>query len=118
MTKIGKMKSYASISDWKQDQSVKNKKLITGISKFIDLVAPGLETTVKWGQGCWTKSNKHKLFIHCKPDHVQLGFYNGSQLNDPLKLLQGKGKYVRHIKIFSVHDIDETSFKKIIKQVV
>ena len=118
MTKPGKMKSYNSFSDWKEDQSPKNKKLITEVSKVITNVAPKLETVVKWGQGCWTEGKNHKVFIHSAPDHVQLGFYVGSTLKDPKKLLEGGGKFVKHVKVFSSEDIDEIAFKNLIRQVV
>ena len=112
------MKQYTSFSDWKNDQSPKNKELITEVSKVISNVSPKLETIVKWGQGCWTEGKNHKVFIHCEPDHIQLGFYTGSMLEDPKNLLQGTGKFVKHVKIFSSEDINEMAFKNLIKQVV
>jgi hypothetical protein len=118
MPLIKKMKSYETFSDWKKDQTAKNKKLITEASKLISTVAPKLETTVKWGQGCWTEDKNHKVFIHCAPDHIQLGFYTGSTLQDPKNLLKGSGKFVKHVKIFSVEDIDKPACKNLIKQVV
>jgi len=118
MPKPTKMQSYASFSEWKKDQTAKNQKLISAVSTVIGSIAPELETTVKWGQGCWTEGKNHKLFVYGKPDHIQLGFYTGSQLKDPQKLLQGTGKYVKHIKIFTSKDIDRKAFEKLIKQVV
>ncbi len=100
------------------DQSPKNKKLITKVPKVISDVAPKIETIVKWGQGCWTEGKNHKVFIHCEPFHIQLGFYTGSKLEDPKNLLQGTGKFVKHVKIFSSEDINETAFKNLIRQVV
>ena len=112
------MKKYVSFSDWKKDQTFKNQKLITEASKIIDNVAPHLEKTVKWSQGCWTEDKNHKLFIHGASDHIQLGFYLGSTLKDPKNLLRGNGKFVKHVKIFSTGDIDEEAFNNLIKQVV
>ena len=115
---MAKMKSYNSFFDWKKDQSPKNQKLIAAVSKVIGSIAPELTTTVKWGQGCWTEGKDHKLYVHCKADHIQLGFYRGSQLKDPNNLLQGTGKFVKHVKIASVADIDRAAFEKLIKQVL
>lgn len=112
------MKSYATFSEWKKDQSLKNQKLITEVSKVINNIAPHLEKTVKWSQGCWTEGKNHKIFIHCKPDHIQLGFYAGSKLKDTKNLLQGSGKFVKHVKIFSNKDIDESALRSLIKQVI
>lgn len=112
------MKHYNSFSDWKKDQSKKNQKLISKVSAVIGDIAPKLDTTVKWGQGCWTENKNHKFFIHCKQDHIQFGFYIGSTLRDPKNLLQGTGKFVKHIKLFSSKDIDEIALKNLIKQVI
>ena len=112
------MKNYTSFSEWKNDQTTKNQKLITEVSKVIKNTAPHLDKVVKWGQGCWTEDKNHKIFIHCEPDYIQLGFYIGSQLKDPKNLLQGKGKYVRHIKIHSNKNIDKEAFKELIEQVL
>jgi hypothetical protein len=31
--------------------------------------------------------------------HVNLGFFNGSALPDPTRLLEGSGKFMRHVKL-------------------
>jgi len=113
-----KMKSYESFSDWKKDQSAKNQKLINSLQRLIKKIAPHLTTTVKWGQGCWVDNDKPKIYIHTEADHVQFGFYSGSSLKDSYKLLAGKGKYVRFIKIYSPEDINPKAFSDLIKQVV
>lgn len=61
------MKAYASFADWKQDQTAKNKKLITALTTLIQKAAPQFSTMVKWGQGCWTladKFNSYKIFLN------------------------------------------------------
>jgi hypothetical protein len=40
-------------------------------------------------------------------DHVSLEFSQGSQFNDPNKLLQGSGKFRRHLKFSSSEDVDD-----------
>lgn len=40
-------------------------------------------------------------------NHLSLEFTHGSQLNDPDRILQGSGKYRRHIKIALISDITE-----------
>lgn len=48
--------------------------------------------------------------------HVSLEFTNGYQLHDPEHVLEGKGKYRRHIKLFSEGDISEKSVRSMIEQ--
>ena len=113
-----KMKAYASFADWKKDQSAKNKRLISALQRVIGGAAPLLRTTVKWGQGCWAaEDGDPKVFIHTEEDHVQLGFYRGSSLEDPCELLVGSAKYVRHVKVWTAGDIDATAFAELIAQV-
>lgn len=32
-------------------------------------------------------------------DHVNVGFFHGNELADPTRLLQGAGKFMRHVKL-------------------
>ncbi len=112
------MKSYASYDEWKADQSARNRKLIDRLESLLARIAPELFTIVKWGQGCWTLKNTPITYVHAEPDHVQLGFYAGSTMKDPSKLLSGKGKYVRFVRIHDEKDIDEDALEKLVKQVL
>lgn len=112
------MKAYGSFSEWKKDKSIKNQKLIGALQRLVKGTAPQLTTTVKWGQGCWVNGTVPKLFIHTEPDHVQFGFYNGSSFKKWNELLIGKGKYVRHVKVRTLKDIDVPVFTGLILQAV
>ena len=112
-----KMKKYESFADWKKDQSAKNKRLIGALQRLIKATAPHLTTTVKWGQGCFVDGDAPKIYIHTEDDHVQLGFYAGASLDDPEDLLNGSGKYVRHVKVCTAKDIQPKAFAALIKQV-
>jgi hypothetical protein len=111
------MKAYASFAAWKKDQSAKNQRLIGALQRVVKQSAPHLSTTVKWGQGCFADGDVPKLFIHAEDDHVQFGFYRGASLKDPKRLLTGKGKYVRHVKIRGPKDIDAGALSALILQV-
>ena len=114
-----KMKRYDSYADWKREQSAKNKRLIGALQRFIEEAAPRLTTTtVKWGQGCFVAGDAPKIYIHAEPDHVQLGFYRGTTLDDPGGLLIGSGKHVRHVKVRSAGDIQPEVFTFLIRQAV
>ena len=45
-------------------------------------------------------------------------FGNGFAMNDPNKLLEGKGKFRRHLKIRSLSDIDDKKVEFFVKQTV
>jgi len=126
-----KMKKYASFDDYLDDQPAKNRSIIRALRRLVKRVEPGLEESVKWGNGCWVKRkmSKEKMskgtvpngkvpvaYVYSAPDHVQFGFLHGSSLKDPKGLLAGNGQYVRHVKVRKPSDIDEAVFKAFLRQ--
>jgi hypothetical protein len=102
------MKAYASLDQYLADQAPRNQDVIRALRKFVKRVAPGLQESVKWGNGCWVKGSAPVAYVYSAPDHVQFGFFAGSALKDPKGLLNGKGKFVRHI--------NESAFGAILRQ--
>ncbi len=48
--------------------------------------------------------------------HVSLEFGDGYKFSDPESVLEGKGKYRRHIKLTSVDEIETKSVRAMIEQ--
>jgi hypothetical protein len=46
--------------------------------------------------------------------HVNIGFFRGAQLPDPAGLLQGTGKYMRHVKLRPDTVVDASSLAALI----
>ena len=111
-----KMKKYAGFDEYLGDQPAKNRTIIRALRKFVKRVAPELQESVKWGNGCWLKGKVPVAYVYSAPDYVQFGFLRGSALKDPKKLLEGKGRYVRHIKVRKPADIDEGAFRALLLQ--
>lgn len=111
-----KMKAYESFDLWLQDQSPANQTLIKSLRKLVGTCSKKLEETVKWGNGCWVVDGLPICYNYADTDHVQFGFFVGSQVPDPKGLLQGNGKYVRFIRIKSKADIPKAALTKMIKQ--
>ena len=38
-------------------------------------------------------------YVNVFTSHVNLGFFHGASLSDPARLLQGSGKFMRHVKL-------------------
>jgi hypothetical protein len=112
------MKKYESFKEWFSDQTAADQKIIRALRKLVKKVAPKLTEEVKWGNGCYIGLEYPVIFLYTDEDHVQFGFFAGASLKDPKKLLQGKGQYVRHVKVYSVKDIQETEFARLIRQAV
>jgi hypothetical protein len=49
-------------------------------------------------------------------EHVTFAFMRGAALPDPEKLLEGKGKGVRHVKLRTVADVKRPGVKKLIAE--
>lgn len=113
-----KMKKYASFDAYLADQPPKNRTIIRALRRFVKREQPGLEESVKWGNGCWVKGKAPVSYVYSAPEYVQFGFIRGSALKDPKKLLEGKGQYVRFIKVRKTNEIDEAAFSDLLRQAV
>jgi hypothetical protein len=47
--------------------------------------------------------------------HVNVGFFRGAELDDPAGLLEGTGKFMRHVKLRSGKPIDSAALKGLIE---
>jgi len=47
--------------------------------------------------------------------HVNVGFFNGAELDDPAELLEGEGKVMRHVKIKPGRPANETALRALIE---
>ena len=111
-----RMKTYASFDDYLENQNPKNQVIIRALRQFVKRIEPGLSEAVKWGNGCWVGRNGPVAYVYSDTGYVQFGFFSGSSLKDPKGLLQGKGKYVRHIKVRDRSAIDERAFSALLRQ--
>lgn len=55
-------------------------------------------------------------FYMVAKDHVIFGFMRGAVLHDPAKLLEGTGKYLRHVKLRSAADVRRPQVRVLLKQ--
>ena len=111
-----KMRAYATFDKYFADQGKRNQTVIRALRKLVNDVAPHLEESVKWGNGCWLNGKVPVAYVYSAPDHVQFGFFAGAALKDPRRLLRGEGKFVRHIRVATATDIDDKAFATLLKQ--
>lgn len=113
---MGKMKAYANFDEYLEAQSPKNQGIIRALRRFVKRIEPKLSEAVKWGNGCWIGRKGPVAYVYSDAEYVQFGFFNGSSLKDPKGLLEGKGQYVRHIKVHNRSAIDEQAFAALLRQ--
>ena len=53
-------------------------------------------------------------YVNAFTAHVNVGFFHGAELADPAELLEGTGKYMRHVKLRPGGDVDATALTELI----
>jgi len=54
-------------------------------------------------------------YVNVFSAHVNVGFFQGAALPDPQRLLQGSGKFMRHVKLKAGMAINEAALKSLIE---
>lgn len=93
------------------------KEIVQALRKLVLETGPVLEEKVKWRNPTYTRKGNVSWLIVYK-DHVDLGFFRGTDLPDPKKLLEGTGKGLRHVKIHSLEDVKPKDLKPLIKAAI
>lgn len=47
--------------------------------------------------------------------HVNVGFFHGAELADPDRLLQGTGRFMRHVKLGPDHTVEARALAELIE---
>src|SRR5690242_5604751 len=55
-------------------------------------------------------------YVNVFTAHVNVGFFLGAELADPEGLLEGSGKFMRHVKLRSDRELDASALRALIEQ--
>lgn len=77
---------------------------------------PSLEEGIKYGGIVFHRGGQIVAGIFAYKHHVSLEFSEGSTFDDPEDVLEGKGKFRRHLKFREVGKIDELNAEAFIRQ--
>jgi hypothetical protein len=89
------------------------KEICKKVRNIIVKTFPNLQESFKNGVP-WYEC---KYYIVGLKDHVNIGFSVEGLNEKEMGLFEGKGKYMRHIKLFSLDDIDESKIVSLLKVV-
>jgi hypothetical protein len=53
-------------------------------------------------------------YVNAFTSHVNVGFFLGPELEDPKRLLEGTGKFMRHVKLRPGQEVDSTALKVLV----
>jgi hypothetical protein len=100
----------AAFDDWRTDA-------MRRLREVVKEGAPHSAVAIKWAQPVW-EWNGPMIWMKAYPKHVDIGFWRGTEMDDPKKVLTGDGERMRHIKITSVDDIPADALRELVKQAV
>ncbi|MDV2684685.1 DUF1801 domain-containing protein [Alkalihalophilus lindianensis] len=79
--------------------------------------SPEIIEEVKWSKPSYDQ-NGLVCYLAPAKKHVNLGFYQGSDLTDKEAVLQGTGKQMRHIQVKKIEDIKPDLFISMIQEAI
>jgi hypothetical protein len=54
-------------------------------------------------------------YVNVFKAHVNVGFFRGAEIGDPDGLLEGNGKFMRHVKLRPGHDVEAQALRELVK---
>ena len=54
-------------------------------------------------------------YVNAFTAHVDVGFFRGAEIGDPLGLLEGTGRFMRHVKLRPEGPVDVIALRKLIE---
>ena len=104
-------------------QPAEQQILVNRLREVVHEAAPELTETYYAGYqmisyGPTSNLKQQILYIAAQPKHTNIGFYQGTELEDPNKMLKGSGKKLLHVKIKTVADAETPELHALIREAV
>jgi len=100
-----------AVENYIKKQKSPQKEICRKLRSIIVNTFPGIEEKM-WVGVPWFGG---RYYVVALKDHVNLGLAIAGLPKKELDLFEGKGKTMRHIKIFALTDIDEKQIVKLLK---
>ena len=97
-----------------EKQQQPQKEILKKVRRLILETLPDCDEKTAWGVVVFAGG---KFYIAALTNKVHVGFAISGLNPDEISLFEGSGKTVRHIKIYSLADIDEKKMVQLIKMV-
>lgn len=98
-----------NVSDYISQARVDQIEILEILRALIHKSVAGTTEDFKWGMPVF-KKNKIFTYLRFSAKHITLGFYHIDRILDPTSLLEGEGKTMRHVKIYTKEDINTEQF--------
>jgi uncharacterized protein YdhG (YjbR/CyaY superfamily) len=107
------MKMSTEVKGYIKKQNSPQREIVQALRTTILKTLPNFKEEIKMGVP-WYEG---KFYIVALKDHVNLGFSVQGLSEQDLALFEGKGKLMRHIKFYSIGEIDPDRVEKLLKLV-
>ncbi|ULC57863.1 DUF1801 domain-containing protein [Flaviramulus sp. BrNp1-15] len=103
-----------NVTKYIEKQKSLQKEICKKIRLLIFKTLPDIKEEMKWGVPAYGGG---KCYFVSLKDHVNLGFSLKELSTEEIALLEGSGKTMKHIKMYSLEDIDEKRITDLILMV-
>lgn len=93
-------------------------EIVQQVRETVSAMAGEVAETVKYGGIIFTQQGQLFCGVYAYREHVSVEFGQGSTFEDPHNVLEGGGKYRRHIKLHGVDDVQRKHLAEYVKQAV
>lgn len=93
------------------------REIAEALRTLVRATAPKLEERIKYSFPHYDL-NGTVVYIMATRDHVDLGFYDGVDLKDPKKMLEGTGKRLRHVKVYAPENARSPALAALVREAV
>jgi hypothetical protein len=112
------LRPAALIETWFDTLRPEQKDMARRLRELVVSTAPGLASSVKWGNLMFTHEGTHAVAIVMHKDHANLQIFNGAALVDRYPELEGSGKGVRHLRFRYRYPVDEELVREVVRACV
>jgi len=101
------------VDDYIEKQKSPQKEICRNLRQIILEEFPGIKEEMKLGVPWY----EDKYYIVALKDHVNLGFSIKGLSKEEVALFEGNGKTMKHVKVYSVNEIDKVKIVRLLKVV-
>ena len=87
------------------------------LREIVDTAAPEASSTIKWAQPVWD-TNGPFAYVKAFRSSVNIGFWRGTQLDDPAGILDGEGERMKHLTLREGDPIPADELAAFVRQAV
>ena len=102
------------VEEYIEKQKSPQKEILQKVRKIFQKTLPSCEEKMRWGVPTFAAG---KFYIAAMKNRVHIGFAITGLNEEEIRLFEGSGKTMRHIKIPTIEDIDEKALVKLIELV-